>query len=163
MPASVSRPCDNRLMAEVDRSLFNWKGEQLPAADRQIAFEQYKLYLDLTDRLSQRRQTASSFFVTLVTGVVGILGYAESPHTYILISTAGLILCVLWWRIIQSYSNLNRSRFDVIYAMETLLPLRPYTAEWDAVGRGASPDRYKPVSGIEAYVPLLTRGGRRAV
>lgn len=142
-------------MGELDRSLFHWKGEELPPTDRQVAFDQYKLFIDLTDRLSQRRQNASSFFVTVTTAVVGLLGYAKTPRTYIVVSAAGLILCLLWWQMIRSYRNLNRARFQIIYAMETLLPLRPYTAEWDAIGRGASPDQYKPLSVIEANVPLL--------
>jgi hypothetical protein len=144
-------------MSEIDigRSLFNWGESELPADKRQTAFEQYKLFLDLTDRLSQRRQTASSFFVTVTTAVAGILGYARSDRTYIIVSVTGLILCALWWRIIRSYRDLTRARFEIIYAMETLLPLKPYTAEWDFVGRGVNSKFYRPVSGIEAYVPLL--------
>lgn len=144
-------------MSEIDvrRSLFNWGESELPADKRQAAFEQYKLYLDLTDRLSQRRQSVGSFFVTVTTAVVAILGYAKHERAFITVSVAGLLLSVLWWRIIESYRKLNRARFEIIYAMETLLPLKPYTAEWDFVGRGANSKFYESVSSIEAYVPLL--------
>jgi hypothetical protein len=144
---------------DIRASLLNWPdatgGAGLPADERMIAVDQYRLYLDLTDRLSQRRQTASSFFVSVTTAVVAILGYDKSTRTQILVSVAGLILCVFWWRIIKSYRDLNRARFAVIYAMEKLLPLKPYTAEWDYVGRGRSEGFYKPVSRVEGYVPLL--------
>lgn len=140
---------------DVRRSLFQGGESMLSEDDLKLAFEQYKLYLEFTDRLSQRRQTASSFFVTVTTAVVGILGYAKDVRVYIIISIAGLILCALWRRIIRSYGDLNRARFAVIYAMETLFPLRPYTAEWDFVDRGTNAKFYKSVSGIEAYVPLL--------
>jgi len=151
-------------MSDIDvrPSLFNWQdaatGAALPAEVRMIAVDQYKLYLDFTDRLSQRRQTVSSFFVSVMTAVVAILGYGRSARTLVIVSVAGLILCVLWWRIIRSYRDLNRARFAVIYAMETVLPLKPYTAEWDYVGRGQSSGLYKPVSRIESYVPLLFFG-----
>jgi hypothetical protein len=156
-------------MSELDirTSLFNWQGEartaaELPADVRKVVLEQYKLYLELTDRLSQRRQTVSSFFVTVNTAVVAILGYVNAEkeplvagRSYLLVSTAGVILCVLWWRIIKSYRNLNTARFAVIREIETLLPLRPYTAEWDYVGRGQSERFYRPVTHVEAYVPWL--------
>jgi hypothetical protein len=148
-------------MSDIDirRSLFNWKEAdtvaEVPSAVQHIAMDQYRLYVDLTDRLSQRRQTASSFFISATTAVVAVLGYANNARAQLLVSVAGMILCVLWWRIIKSYRDLNRARFAVIYAIETLLPIRPYTAEWDYVGRGQSSGFYKSVSGVEAYVPML--------
>src|SRR5262249_6079970 len=124
--------------------LFGWLGAStgvpIPEADLTRAFEQYKLYLELTDRISQRRQTANSFFVSVNTAVVALLGYVSGAKTpaperfYLLIAFAGMVLCLLWYQIVRSYRNLNTARFAVIHTIETLLPLRPYTAEWDYVG-----------------------------
>jgi len=139
---------------DIRTSLVNWKGD-LPDGMLHVIVAQYRDFVELTDRLSQRRQTVNSFFVTLATAAVAILGRWNDERTLVLVSIAGLILCVLWWRIIKSYRDLNRARFAVIYEMETLLPIRPYTAEWDYVGRGRNARFYKSVSLIEAYVPGL--------
>src|SRR5437763_3810307 len=91
---------------DVRPSLFGWPsardGAPIPVEDLPRAFEQYKLYLELTDRLSQRRQTVNSFFVTLNTAVVTFLAYANVQKApirvdsfYLLTSFTGVVLCLL--------------------------------------------------------------------
>src|SRR5262245_9792406 len=36
--------------------------------------EQYKLYVEMADRISQRRGTANTFFLTVNTAIIGALG-----------------------------------------------------------------------------------------
>ena len=38
---------------------------------------------------------------------------------------------------------------------ERQLPLRPYDAEWEAVGRGEDPERYRALTHIEGRVPWI--------
>ena len=38
--------------------------------------EQYKLYLEMADRISSRRQSANSFFLSLNTALVALVGSA---------------------------------------------------------------------------------------
>jgi hypothetical protein len=145
--------------------LFNWPGAtetaELPESLRPTVVEQYKLYIEMTDRISQRRQTANSFFVSVNTAVVALLGYvnAKLPDAaerfYILISFSGVVLCLLWYQLIKSYRDLNTAKFAVVHTIEQLLPLKPYTAEWDYVGRGQHSRFYKPFTHIELYVPWL--------
>jgi len=143
--------------------LFGWPGARdgaaIPNEDLPRAFEQYKLYLELTDRLSQRRQTANSFFLTLNTAVVTFLAYANAAKTpirgelfYLLTSFTGVVLCFLWYSIIKSYRNINAARFSVIHDIESLLPLRPYTVEMSTLARASK--FYKP-SHVEIVVPWL--------
>jgi hypothetical protein len=40
--------------------------------------EQYKLYLELLDKVSERRQSANSFFLSINTGLCALLGYMFS-------------------------------------------------------------------------------------
>ena len=60
---------------------------------------------------------------------------------YWIIALAGMVLCFLWYRIVRSYGDLNTGKFKVIHEIESYLPLRPYDAEWTAVGQGERPDR----------------------
>ena len=44
--------------------------------------EQYKIYVEMADRISHRRAVANTFFLTFNTAVVGALAgfYREEPH-----------------------------------------------------------------------------------
>ncbi|MDX2139680.1 MAG: hypothetical protein SF123_16460 [Chloroflexota bacterium] len=125
-------------------------------------FEQYKLYIESTDKISERRNLANSFFLTLNTLLLGAIGllaerFLEMPTVFLLVLpmlTAGLILCYAWWRIIRSYRQLNTGKFKVIEQMENLLPLRTYVkAEWNALGQGENPRVYLPLTQLETWVP----------
>jgi hypothetical protein len=147
-------------------SLFGWsgalEGKPLPPEQLPVALDQYRLYVQLTDKISERRQTANSFFVAVNTAVIALLGYVNpereplrAQRFYFLVTVAGIVLCFLWFRIIRSYRDLNTARFAVVHQIECLLPLRPYSAEWDLVGRGYVSRLYKPFTHIEIGVPWL--------
>lgn len=55
----------------------------------------------------------------------------------------------------MSYSNLNTAKWLVIHQIEKRLPISPYEAEWEAMGRGKNPALYKPITHIELGVPYV--------
>ena len=62
------------------------------------AFEQYKIYLEMADRISSRRQSANSFFVTINTLLITLAGYAKAATSaetffYVITSAAGALIC----------------------------------------------------------------------
>ena len=122
--------------------------------------EQYKLYAEMADRVSQRRQTTNSYFLSINSALLAFVGYVttkqgtESSHLW-LAGTAGIVLSILWYQIITSYKNLNTAKFNLLQAVEAHLPLSLYKAEWDYMGRGTNPKRYKPLSHIEQAVPWI--------
>ncbi len=122
----------------------------------------YGTYLEMADRISSRRERANSFFLTLNTAVVGFVGYLAAAAKLLpndpwlsLIAVAGIILSYLWYRIIRSYRGLNSAKFRVVHEMEKLLPLRPYDAEWEYVGRGKDPSVYLPFTHVEITIPWI--------
>ena len=125
--------------------------------------EIYKLYVEMADRISMRRQAANSFFLTINSAIVALVGYVNAiamseksaSYFYILVAVAGMLLSYLWYRLVLSYKQLNSGKFKVIHAIETKLPIRPYDAEWDALGRGKDPSLYKPFTHIEIMVPWV--------
>lgn len=125
--------------------------------------EIYKLYVEMADRISSRRQTANSFFLTINSAIVALVGYVNLASSqdsaaflfYALVAIAGMILSYLWYRLVLSYKQLNSGKFKVIHAIESMLPLRPYDAEWIALGKGKNPDLYKPFTHIETLVPWV--------
>lgn len=122
--------------------------------------EQYKLYVELTDRISIRRQEANTFYLTVNTALVTVAGFLSGLSGFgvvwpIAIGLAGLILCYTWYRLIRSYRDLNSGKFLVVHAYEQLLPTQPYKAEWVAVGEGKNSKLYLPFTHIEVRVPWV--------
>lgn len=123
-------------------------------------FEQYKLYVEMADRVSSRRMLSNSFFVGVHTALIAAFAVLlkERLLTPTLIGTVPfeslLLLCFLWWRIVASYRRLNSGKFKVIQEIEQLLPLAPYDAEWEVLGGGKDPKRYRPITQVENWVPL---------
>ncbi len=124
------------------------------------ALEQYKLYVEMADRISSRRQSTNTFFVTLNTALISMAAYAKSAISidsffYIITSLAGLLICYIWYRLVKSYKNLNSAKFKVVHAIEEELPFKLYDAEWEAVGRGKNKKLYHPFTELELKVPWV--------
>lgn len=126
------------------------------------SLEIYKLYLEMADRISERREKANSFFLTINAALVAVLAknpFSANPQKVEAIEAltpiAACLLCYLWYRIIRSYRDLNSAKFRVVHEIERQLPLRPYDAEWESVGRGNDSNLYLPFTHIEILVPWL--------
>jgi hypothetical protein len=148
---------------EVDRSgLFNEiaDGQVYPHNEKWYThlLDQYKLYVEMADRISNRRATANSYFLSVNSAILAFVGYLSSKETgeYLwLLALAGITLSYLWEALIRSYSNLNTAKFLVIHKIEKRLPISPYDAEWEAMGRGLNSKLYKPITHIERGVPYV--------
>jgi hypothetical protein len=130
---------------------------------RDHVIEIYKMYVEMADKISERRQSANSFFLTLNSAIVALVGYVNlsqgstpTPSSFFwLVAISGMVLSFLWYRLIRSYKDINSGKFKVIHVIEQQLPLRPYDAEWTALGRGEDPKLYLPFTHIEIYVPWV--------
>lgn len=123
-------------------------------------FEQYKLYLEMADRISARRMLANSFFLgvntTLVTVFSTLASKFKIPTVWIIPPfIAVLLLCFVWWRIVNSYRQLNSGKYAIVGEMEKYLPSKPYAAEWVILGKGKDPKLYRPLTHVENWVPIL--------
>jgi hypothetical protein len=155
-------------LAEIDARLWN---EGVSAASyegggeryRAAILEQYKLYVEMADRISARRGLANTFFLTLNTAIFTLFGvlWKDQPSD---ISDAVLALllavvlgeCAAWWLLVRSYRLLNSAKYEVVGRLETRLPASPYwSAEWKALGEGKDWRLYVPLSHVEAWVPFL--------
>jgi hypothetical protein len=125
--------------------------------------EQYKIYVEMADKISERRNLANVFFLTLHTALIGAIGFffdkieLITPKLMITFPIAGIItLCFVWWSLIKSYRQLNTAKYEVIGEMEKRLPSSPYyTAEWKALGEGKDKSKYTPLTNVENWVPVI--------
>lgn len=125
--------------------------------------EMYKIYLEMTDRISSRRQSANNYFLTINTTLVGLISYLHlgaknGTHFYFIIALSGMILCFVWYRIIKSYKGLNSGKFKIIHLLEKKLPVSPYDAEWEIIRRGKKKELYHPFTSVEVFVPWVFFG-----
>ena len=136
-------------------SCFN-EGVDRKGEAAKVAFEQYKLYVDSSSKVSDRRGTANTFLMTVNTALVSVYGLAAgtgSPHGAAgwLIPLAGLTISLGWIALIRSYRALNRAKFEVIMEIEQTLPVRLFDAEW----RALKAQRAMSLTYIEQLVPLV--------
>ncbi|WP_328473301.1 hypothetical protein OHA21_12140 [Actinoplanes sp. NBC_00393] len=126
-----------------------------------VLLEQYKIYVEMADRVSARRGLTNTFFLTLNTIIVTAFGtlWKDEPRAstwFLAIPAVALLLqCVAWFWILSSYRQLNSAKYIVIGALEERLPASPYwRAEWTALGRGKDPSRYWPLTHLEQWIPV---------
>lgn len=147
---------------EIEKILFI--SESAKYGDKYIEhlLDQYKIYINATEKISDRRQKTNEFFLGLNTGLVALLGFiatkANQSEIGLILgmsAIAGITICYLWYRIIASYKGLNSAKFKVIHAIELRLPLALYDTEWEMLGRGEDKKVYWPFSHIELHVPKV--------
>jgi hypothetical protein len=164
----VDEPREEQI--DLDEVLFEVSAKEYGVHYQDHLLEQYKLYVQMADKISDRRQSANNFFLTVNTAVLAFLGIvvtpivgASSPSAIdgrplpwaLVISAAGVILCYFWYRLVRSYTDLNTGKFKVVQALESKLPSSPYDAEWEAVGRSKNPKLYLPFTDIETRIPWV--------
>lgn len=152
---------DSQKEENINQTLIN-ENLKNDAEKFNINLEQYKLYVEMADRISSRRQNANSFFLSINTAIVALVSYVQLGNSdtatfklHWLIAISGIFVSYMWYRLIRSYRDLNSAKFKVIHHIEQILPLRPYDAEWAAVGHGKNPKLYLPFTHIEIGIPWV--------
>lgn len=128
-----------------------------------LLMEQYKLFVEMADRNSERRGLTNKFYITILTGLLALTSWAVSNTVLcdvinillLLIAVLGLILCGIWFININSYKQMSQAKFTVIHEMEKHLSFPCYDREWEILERGKNRKKYVPYTKIERYIPLI--------
>ena len=121
-----------------------------------ILLEQYKLYAEMADRVSQRRMSANIFF-TSVNTLLFTIDYFRGNTDLFWMAFIGGIGCAIsfaWYFSLNSYQQLNTGKFTVINEIEKLLPLSGFSYEWEVLSSGKKKSKYWPLSRVEKMVPV---------
>ncbi|WP_329286728.1 RipA family octameric membrane protein [Streptomyces sp. NBC_01455] len=129
----------------------------------QVLLEQYKLYIEMTDRMSARRALTNSFFLTINLAALGAVGslVTKYPGTWSdfasLIGMLALIAeCLVWFYTLRSYRQLSKAKYTVIEVLEEKLPSRPYSkGEWGAYVRSGKQGKYFRLTTAEQMMPVI--------
>jgi hypothetical protein len=125
--------------------------------------EQYKLYVDTSTQVTNWRNNANAFFITLNSLIITLIAVfgGESKGTQVLflvIAVVGLIAAnVVWLTLIQKYKALNDAKFDVVEDLEQLLPVMPFVSrEWKHYhAKLNSESKHNLLTHSERWVPIL--------
>lgn len=130
--------------------------------ERAIILEQYKLYVEMADRISARRSLTNTFFLTLNTAIFAAIGALWKDKltfpVWLLVFplVAIVVQCGAWFLLVRSYRQLNSAKYTVIGVLEERLPASPYwRAEWSALGEGKDKAKYWPMTHLEQWVPII--------
>jgi len=147
---------------KIEEKLFALPVEKYGDKYIEHLLEQYKIYINSAEKISDRRQKNNEFFLGLNTALVALLGFVSAKldagqacYIFLLASAAGIVICYYWYRIIRSYKGLNGGKFDVIHLIEKRLPLALYDTEWEILGRGENRKKYWPFTHIEFKIPWV--------
>ncbi|MEU8242566.1 hypothetical protein AB0C07_30300 [Actinoplanes missouriensis] len=127
-----------------------------PAEKYQTAIlEQYKLYVEMADRISARRALANTFFLTLNSAIFTSIGvfWTVRPDASLGWLTLPLLAlmaqCAAWFWLLRAYRELNRVKYRVIGDLEQRLPASPFWRAEYPVLRGV------PLSAVEQVLPVF--------
>lgn len=126
--------------------------------------EQYKLYVEMADKVSERRQSANNYLLTVnsilvsLFGVLSTFGSIAGQHIWrYFLPLAGLLVSITWATLIRSYRQLNSGKFEVIHRLESQLPAALYDTEWKILEEGNG-EQYLPFTHVEQFVPWIFAG-----
>jgi hypothetical protein len=117
--------------------------------------EQYKLAVEMADRVSARRGNANTFYLAIQSALIALMGVKDVDRWAV--ATAGLLLSLTWFLQLRSYRQLNTAKYAVINAMEAKLPVAVFDREWSMLkkeGPKAWRERYAELGYVERLVPV---------
>ena len=124
--------------------------------------DQYKLYVEMADNISERRSSTNRFFLTVNTFILSGLSVAsglQTPKPNILLSTlaatAGIAFCIAWIELVGSYRRLNRVKFDIIGKIESNLPAALYWTEWKMLTTNHEKMHHRTLTEVEKWIPAI--------
>ncbi|WP_416902033.1 hypothetical protein [Micromonospora echinospora] len=126
----------------------------------QTLTEQYKVYVEMADRMSSRRGLTNTFFLTSNSAFVVLAAPALhnnpiSAPWILLMFIALASQCVIWYTLLGSYRRLSSAKYRVVGQIEERLPIRPWAAEWNHLDSSNNSRRHWRLGVLERWVPIL--------
>lgn len=96
-------------------------------------FEQYKMFVESAEKNSEKRINQNNLYLTInILFISYILTKDIELKFLVLLSSIGIITCIIWYLTIGNYSKRNKVKYDIINEMETEFGFL-YKEEWKRI------------------------------
>jgi hypothetical protein len=128
-------------------------------------FDELKFLHDRTQRLSERRQTASQTYLTVNTAIFGALAFLIKDSGFqgwklvlvcLPLFSVGVFACIIWHRIIKSLESIIGWHYQQLREIEKKIPKSHLVInkEWEDFFKEKEKRKFS-FSGLEAQLPKL--------
>ena len=145
-----------------EKELFNIKPDEYGENYKEHFVEQYKVYINGIEKISDRRQNANNHFLGFNTAIIALLSLSfeidslkDLFYFRIAVLLLGISVSIIFWYLIHSYKQLNTAKFKILHEIEKKMPMYLYGHEWDYLGHGNDKSKYYPFSHIELLIPVI--------
>lgn len=135
----------------IDGDVINHRFDKEKLGDEgyyNLLLEEYKIMVDTSERLMERRQNTSNLYTTLCAALVAAVGASFAFNNWWVVACiafgVGIVficLSVNWRSCLKAYEMNNTGKFAVINAIEKILPADLFDSEY----------RYNTKNGIRSY------------
>lgn len=129
-----------------------WKNERT----KRSWLEQYKIFIESTEKNSDRRINQNNIYLTINLAFVSYICTQNLDFKHnLVVLIVGLIICAIWFLTIVNYSKRNKVKFDIINESEYG---KLYKEEWKRISILTPLTLYEKISsGIFAllYIALF--------
>lgn len=125
--------------------------------DRQLLIEQYKIMVSSTEKVTEQRLKVNNLFFTVTSSILSVALVVGKTLEFSLAGTVAMVILsgmaflvsFFWEKLINSYGNLNRGKFQVIDNIEKQLRTNMFEYEWKVLTEEI---KYEPNTRTEATV-----------
>lgn len=113
--------------------------------------EQWKTCVEQANSNTDKRNSSNGLFITINAALFAVITFTWD-YKSILLAIVGVVVCILWINMIQSYQQLSHAKYDIINEIEKRLPLAPFAHEWEKL---KLEQNYIGLTRIEKVIPWL--------
>ena len=124
-----------------------------------ILLEQYKLYAQKLEGHHNRHINIVKFFISIqlifLSGFLFVIKDEIQIGNFgiIIMSLVAILFCLVWLATSLSHNRLSTAKHETLEEIESYLPIRPFSYEWDE--KLKSGKKYYNIRGIFISIPIL--------
>lgn len=118
--------------------------------------ELYTVFVNALIATEQRRQQASTVYLSIISAGAAILGVSNKIDP-IFVVIAIVATCLIWFTSLVYFRSLSKTKFKVISKMESKWKIKPFALEWKYFKKERKKNIFTRIdlTYLEMLVPLL--------
>lgn len=114
--------------------------------EKEIEFEQYKLFIESAEKTSDKRITQNNIYLTINLAFISYISTQNFDiKQAVIMIIIGILICAIWFCTINNYSKRNKIKFEIINESEYG---KLYKEEWKRISVLTSLTTYEKISSL---------------